>query len=475
MGLKPSAGPTPKAHLKEKFHNAFRTYDSLSEARDAVGGQRASTVVLVDGAVVCMAVPMQVVDFKSYAGVVWRSVRGAMSAGKIVIVTWDEPDSMTNAKRVEQARRDANKKKRKVVTCSEDFADVVAPPSADFTRDKLHSSNTIHAFKDHRPSKARFFDEIAIFLLNEANEAVSRWKKNGHDAGALLLDGVDLRGAECPAGERRLPQMAGTDEDLVRMFAREEHVGEGDLKLSQLEWRVRELVSAGKDRPVNADAPSESLAAVEATSLIIHSTIDTDSLAIGVIDVAKRRVAPMNGSAHAIICMRERAAKDAWASGGGGASYTTVDITLLESQLQEHMWGISCNPSPAELLSSALSFVAGTSICGCDFVELRGANFPHVLEALPSFVKTETRARNLLVKALMPEDCDALAAKCAIKTLCHSIAERLAESPRHKRQAGLVREVEEAVLRKTTWLLGYWAGRERVANEIWGFNMPPGR
>lgn len=475
MGLKPTAGPTPKAHLREKFSDAFRTYSSLSEARDAVGGQRACTVVLIDCAVVCMAVPQAVNEFCAYAQVVWRSVRDAMRAGKIVVATFDEPEVVTNAKRLEQARRDTSKRKRKVVQCSDDLVTLVAPPSPHFTRAQLMACQNVHALKDHRPCKARFFDELAIFMLKEATEAVARWKTNGHDAGALLLDGVDVRGAELSAGEARQPRMVGTDAGLVRLLARERAIGEGDIKLSQLEERVRELVLEGQQRAEGAEAPSESLATVEATRLIQHSTIDTDSLAIGVLDVARRRAASVrsSSSAHALLCMRERAAKDASSSDAAGATYTTVDIELLESQLQQHMWGVSRTPSPGELLSSALAFVAGTAMCGCDFVELRGTNFPTVLDSLPSFVKTEPRARELLTKALLPNAHDAVAATRAIKTLCYAIGERLAETPRRARQGAQVREAEDDVLRKTAWLLAYWSGRERVADIFWGFQAAP--
>ena len=474
MGLKPSAGPTPKAVLKEKFHDAFRTYESLSAARDAVGGQRATTVVLMDCAVTCMAVPQAVKAFTHYATVVWRSVRDCMGAGKLVIITFDEPEVMTNAKRLEQARRDATKRKRKVVQCSADLTSFIAPPSPHFTRADLHACNDVHSLKDHRPCKARLFDEIAIFVLKEATQAVARWKVNGHDAGALILDGVDVRGAERAPGDPRQPQMVGTDAELVALLARKQPIGEGDLKLSQLERRVRELVAAGQEREAgDAKEPSESLAAVEAAKLIQHNTIDTDSFAIGVIDVAKRRVAPLQGSVHSLLCMRERSSKDAWSDEQSSSTYTTVDIALLESMLQQHMWGLSRSPNPVELLGSALAFVAGAAICGCDFVELRGTNFPHVMDALPVFVKTESRACDLLTKALQPDANDALQSTRAVRTLCLNISEILAATPRYTRQAGLVREVEEDVLRKTAWLLAYWAGRERVADETWGYLSTP--
>ena len=112
-------------------------------------------------------------------------------------------------------------------------------------------------------------------------------------------------------------------------------------------------------------------------------------------------------------------------------------------------------------------------MCGCDFVELRGTNFPTVLDSLPSFVKTEPKARELLAKALVPDAREAVAATRSIKTLCYAVGERLAETPRRVRQGVQVREAEDDVLRKTVWLLAYWSGRERVADNFWGFQDAP--
>ena len=52
--------------------------------------------------------------------------------------------------------------------CSADCAPVVATPSADFSRADLHACD-VHALKDHRPCKARLFDEVALFVLREAS------------------------------------------------------------------------------------------------------------------------------------------------------------------------------------------------------------------------------------------------------------------------------------------------------------------
>lgn len=477
------------------FGEAFRTYESLSEARDAVGGERDRTVVLMDGAVACMAVPGSVKAFEEYARVVWSSVHHAMRSGKVVVVTFDEPEVMTNAKRLEQARRDSVARKRTKVACSDDLAEVVAPPDPNFDRAELFRMLDVHALTEHRPCKARFFDEIALHLLREATAEVGKWLgSDGAPIGALLLDGVDPRGAMLPRDAQRAPEMLGTDAALVALFSRPKAIGEGDVKLSQLEHRVRQLVAAGQassspstetsgeatvaeahDSSEPAPATALTQARMQEVSLVQHCTIDTDALAIGVIDVAKRRKAPQSGSVHALLCMRERSAKrsaqHALGAAASGGTFTTVDLALLESHVQKHMWGVAPSPSltASQLLQSALAFVAGAVLCGCDFVQLKGSNFPHVLEALPSFVRNEPRALQLLESALKEDEDVALGSTQAVKTLCCSVGECMVNTPRYGRQALLVREAEEDVLRKTVWTLAYWSGLERTADERWGF------
>ena len=433
---------------------------SLSHARGA-GGARASTVVVMDGAVACMAVPQGCAGFEMYANCVYLSVRDALSSGIVVVLTFDEPEAVSNAKKLEQVRRDACSKKRKIVTCSNDLA----PPSPplDYDRAELRAQPSMHELREHRPTRAKIFDEVALYVLERATKVISQWKTHGHNAGALLIDGVDPRGAERPCGERRAPVMLGTDAELVKLFEHEA-IGEGDIKLGELERRVRALQA--EEHPTFSPV-----------RLIQHNTIDSDAIVLGVLGVARRGVArecataEANTSLHALVCMRERRAKDAWA--GEGATYTTIDVCMLEGQLQRYMWGISHVPTPHDLMASALAFAAVAAICGCDYVAVKGANFPFSLEALPMFVKTESTALARIGLATQPNDEVARQAAIGVRTLCCAIGSTMCEKPRYGRQAASVREASEELLLKTTWAISFWAGRERVADLSWGFAPAP--
>jgi len=147
-------------------------------------------------------------------------------------------------------------------------------------------------------------------------------------------------------------------------------------------------------------------------------------------------------------------------------------MAQLEAALQAHMWGVSkWSPTPHQLLQSALAWVAGTVMCGCDFVALKGSNFPHTMEALPSFVKTEHAALARLAATLQDTDEKALVAAAGVRTLCCAISAHMAEVPRYGRQSALLREAEDDILRKVVWTLSYWCGRERVADARWGFSV----
>ena len=143
MGLKPSSGPTPKAFLRENFRPPFaRTRRSRTRATTWAARAPARSPRM-DGAVACMAVPQGCAGFEMYANCVYLSVRDALSSGIAVVLTLDfQPEAVSNAKKLEQVRRDACSKKRKIVTCSNDLA----PPSPplDYDRAELRAQPSMH-------------------------------------------------------------------------------------------------------------------------------------------------------------------------------------------------------------------------------------------------------------------------------------------------------------------------------------------
>ena len=242
MGLK-SGDCGAKKWFKRKYPRQFRVFDEFHEIREGVPVPaptdadplaqrpcaREETAVFVDGNVLMMAIPDSVATLDAWADIIFNYVRWkAMKAGKLVIVVFDEPASMTHAKKEEQLRRDAHNQ-AKEVACSHDIA---PPPLPDnFTRAQLEAVPNVGELKTDRRYKARIYDEVIKRVYERLQPIMERWAANGHDAGMLLLDGVEVRGCELPPGETRAPAMVGSDPEVAAVFARDTPIGEGDIKL----------------------------------------------------------------------------------------------------------------------------------------------------------------------------------------------------------------------------------------------------
>ena len=479
MGLKNVGENGVKAVLRKRVEQAFRTYDTLHEVRDAVlkpeqvdpvggelveddaapqFGERRRTAAVVDGNVLLMGVPEAVGTIDGFANIVYGSVRDALTAAHLVVVAFDEPENLTLAKKEEQARRDAARKAR-TVSCSLDMQP--CPLTDGFTREELLRLPDVHLLKANRKCRTRLYDEVMRMVFERVSRVMAQWTGNGHDAGALLLDGVDLRGCDRPAGETRVLSMIGTDSDVAAKFAREKPIGEGDLKLMALENRIRELITEEPERY----APY---------TLCITSTTDTDTLPIMLIDIAKRRLNPYAGSLHSVFCMRSPATKrDRESNPDARATFLACDVALLEGNVQQHLWS-SCghiDVTPDQLLNSMLAFASAAAICGCDFVVngLKGSRFDHFYEALPKFVASEPRALASFSDALAPEPAVAMGAAQSLYRVCLCASNAMTDKPRFKRQAQTVSEVSDQLLRRSIWSTAYWSQQEHHASEYWGF------
>ena len=478
MGLK-SGETGAKAWLKLKYAEQFRRYNSLNEVReglqyadpqggeDAIVTQRSETVVLVDGNVLMMAVPSEVTSLDEYVNVIFNYVRwDAVKTGGLVVVVFDEPEHMTLAKREEQAKRDADKKKKET-TCSED----IAPPPLpnEFTRAELEALSDVSALPGDRRYKCRFYDEVVSRVLKRLMELMDKWRANGHEPGVVVLDGVEPRGCELPPGEKRKPVMVGSDPEVAAALGRERSIGEGDIKLIALENRVRELKATN---PL-----------FQQYTLCLTSTIDTDSFMTMLLDVSKRRISPYPGAMHTLFCMREPASKRDREESGGRARSTWLvcDTVLLEYKLQCHFWSerVGSRPTSDEMLYAMLAFCAATAVCGCDFTGKqgqKGSRFDHFWEALPNFVATEPKALATFGSTTADEPIVARKACHGLLRVCYAASKHMetkkyggTSKKTYKEQAGQLWDVPDSMLRKAIWAVAYWAQHEFVADSEWGF------
>ena len=276
----------------------------------------------------------------------------------------------------------------------------------------------VNPLKVHRPSRVKLMDAVAMICFHRAQAALKRWTDDGYDAGALVLDGVDPRGAHRAFGATREPVMIASDPDLVSNLERSGRpVGEGDMKLPFLERRVRHLRTTDD-------------AVFGRTRLVITATIDTDALPICVVEAARRPLmeerdheGANSDDVHSLLMMRERARADLML---GGARYTTVDVAMLEQRVQAHMWGgdpVALRLPNTLLEQAALAFAAARALPGCDFLKLDGGRFDHFFETLPTFVRARARRGEL---ARFSQACSARATTTRLprRTRCARCARR---------------------------------------------------
>lgn len=456
MGLKATGEKGGKAYLRANCKQAFRTYETLLDTRKAIGVTRQQTVVTVDMNVILMSVPEAVTTFSGVVRVVWHYIEQAIGTAGLTILVFDEPSSMTNAKKAEQARRDASRQSKQIM-CSDDM--IECPSSDDFTAEQIEGLVTVMPLRDNRSTRSRLYDEISKRVYNTACEKAEKWNASGKPEHQtfVLMDGADARGCERPVGTKREPRLYGNNQELEAAFQRASPIGEGDIKLQQLDGRIRELATEG--------------GLLEGVTLVMQSTIDTDSMIIGALGVSKRRVTPYASSVHSVLCMRTpvtRAQRED--NPNATATYLVCDLAMLEACIQQHFWGRTGKPAPEQMLHAMLALAAGAALSGCDFVELTGARFDHFFDSIGAFCKSEPVALQTFGTALVSDPAVARGACQSLMRVCYTASRAMEDKgARYKKQAQSVFDCDDATLRRATWTAAYWSENEFVADGEWGF------
>jgi hypothetical protein len=468
MGLK--GGKTGvKAILQDGVPTAFRRSSSLVEIRNDVLlhddaetlSRHNQTAVLVDGNVLMMAVPEVMATFYQYVQQVFEYIEAARRAACLVVVVFDEPEHLTGAKHDEQMRRDAARKKRKVVACSSDLE--VPELSPTFALEELLALGSVHHVKDNRKTRTRFFDAVirSVFdrfktMRADADAAGS----NNH--GTVVFDGIDMRACERSAHEPRQPFVIGTTE-LGDAFERDVPIGEGDIKLVAVETRLRQLA-----------AVDDRLCRIR---LVLVSTVDTDSLMTMLLDQrsARRVHGNADGRIQSVLCMREPARRPRNASSpqeARASCFLCCDVALLEEGVQRHLWNKSSStssPTRTALQGAMIAFCCAAAACGCDFTGLPGSRFDHFWEALPSYISSCIDIDRRFGPLLGDDGKAARSVAHSLKDLCVTTASHVVQKPRYKRQAALLEDPPESLLKRSVWTVAYWSQREHVADVSWGF------
>eukprot|EP00966_Prymnesium_polylepis_P110925 2566014-Prymnesium_polylepis.1 len=106
-----------------------------------------------------MAVPKAATTLDAYIAIVFSSLKKAIATTMLTVVVFDDPDTLTEAKLQEQAKRDS----RRLATAVNSSQDLRPPsPSDDYDKQYISGVQDVHELVFSRKSRMRFFDEVAV-------------------------------------------------------------------------------------------------------------------------------------------------------------------------------------------------------------------------------------------------------------------------------------------------------------------------
>ena len=366
-------------------------------------------------------------------------------------MVFDEPEVMTEAKQEEQRRRDASR--ALPVFCSSDLAGN-EPNDDSYTTQYIQQTSDVHRLIDNRATRGRFFDEVMRLVLVNLNAQIQRWVKSGFLGGHVLCDGVDPRGADRPTGEERRPGVLSSHPDLwTPLLTREEPMGEGDLKLTDVCSRVF------KQR---ADAPGSPLANV---LLNLVWTIDTDSFLIELMQQARREERPRAEDRNdlTLLCLREpaRKRKDELPT---QAYFTCIDMSIFYDEVINYIF--ARNVAPPDFArrkrQACALFAAGVALCGCDYVKVDGTRCDLMLPCIRDVARNRPDLLQLMEgcftgKADLVRDSGA-AIQAVVENYLEAVGAMGGRLTKSVHKASTYSDLQ--VLR-TSWIVAYWLGTNR--------------
>ena len=461
-----------KTFVKDKFPNAFFDAESLERCRNMAGYTAEQTAVLLDGNVLINLVPSAVNDFNGYVTTFSRFVSQGLAAGRQVVIVFDEPLLVTKAKSAEQAKRDASRKKS-MPEMSADLEDEFAPTNDCYGLEVIEKCNP-HVLLKNRAARPRFYDALAVAVMKRV-----MYSDRPQPAGTTLtFDGIDSRGGDRRYDQDRETGMFSSDDRMEFLLSRksgEATVGEGDLKFSDLQNEIQSL--RADDR------------AFQNVELVIVSTIDTDSIAIELLnqgakmeqaaaasDVDDEARPPMK----TLLIFRETTGKRKGSDAAPTTSYACFDLEKLEDGLMRSLFGDTYDVR-SQLRRNAMALLAaGWALCGSDFVELKGMRSDVVYDAVVEICQRKASLLTKMDHALelgrssTDEQLDQAKTHMvdAIKTLVSIAGAKLGELPRMQRANASVRDVTHDTMAKAAWCVTYWTGFEMKDLARWGFDIP---
>ena len=454
MGL--SSGPHGVKALSVKdFASAFQNVKQLSGVRTLVGVQRAQTLAVLDGNVMMNAIPKEVDTFRGYVAILANQINEAVQAAAHVVVVFDEPKAMTLAKRDEQRRRDATRQAR-VPLCSEDLVATIT--NDDYSTDDLRADGcNAKLLMEFRKARPRFYDAVCAELLSKFCAEMT-----GDGAWSLTFDGVDRRGGERGIGLPREAGILSTDDAFWQpLLARDEPIGEGDLKLTDVTQRVHDAARRrGHARARRAPQPRGD----HRHRLARHRAAAAEPARVA------RRARPTATSSRSCASRSARASARATTS-SRPLTYLCCDLQLFHGLVLDYLYGtrkldaetLRHQPAALALLASAMA------LCGCDFVEIKGVRFDHALPVVREMVRKDPQMLGHMARLFEAERHGKVQALLAMENFVFRYVKALEDVPRMKRAKDNASNYCQAQLYRALWTCSYWHQQELKDCSKWGF------
>ena len=324
-----------------------------------------------------------------------------------------------------------------------------------YNKQYIERSFNVQTLVTNRETRGRFFDTVCVEVLSRLQSQIDRWNASGYSGGTVVFDGIDERGADRPAFEKRSPGFVSTNSEIASLFARDVEVGEGDIKLRDNANAIRKARLEGKG--------------FTDVRIVMTTTIDTDSIAIELMNDSRLVAEDDRSGVSTLLVMRERATKRGTCE-EKPARHLCCDVTLLNQQLQNYMWGIAHPPSSFNQRNAICMLVAGFALAGCDFVECKGLRADFVLDGIKEVIKYHSEDVEFMQYAFTGDRVSMAMLRKPIKKLMSVCASRMSEKPRMKKSADSVRNVNDVALSRASLVAAYWGGCEIKGNlEDFGF------
>lgn len=310
----------PKAALRALYPDAWETAANLPGVCLKTNSTAEDTLSCIDGNVCAMAVPQCITRLDEFTAFLLTVFIQHASVVNNVVVVLDDPATLTNAKRAEQTRRDAMR--RKPVPTSSDLAPRWVDD--DFDTVEVGPGEDVRVLIANRLTRMRILDHVfyRVFLAMERRVLASA--SNGSHTQSFSVVGCDSRGGRRPIGAKRRAAILSTDDALGDALS-VVTAGEGDLKLTQVvDVAIRERHRIG--------SPLASF-----KTALIH-TIDTDSILIEL--GAEARRIEEEELVNTFLVFKERAKKRG-SCGTNRAAFNLLDISTLLECVCEDIFGMS--------------------------------------------------------------------------------------------------------------------------------------